>query len=230
MKVLIACEESQRVCKAFRDRGHIAYSCDIQEPSGGHPEWHIHGDVLPLLGEKNYFETMDEELHYVYRWDLIIAHPSCQYLSLAGNRSYSLRCNPEWKVKGRIKKREEAVDFFMKCYNAKCDKVCVENPLGYMNSHWRKPDQIIHPYYFASQDDKENYVMKKACLWLKGLPLLRVPNPLPPEPEPVRIQQKGINNGKKIHWEEAMKGGKERSKNRSKTFSVIAEAFAENWG
>lgn len=130
MKVLVACEESQRVCTAFRERGHEAYSCDIIECSGGHPEWHIMSDVLPLLNGFCGFDTMDGVHHYIgRRWDLIIAHPPCTYLTVSGNRWFDVEKYGEKAVQ-RQKDREEAVRFFMEIANADCDKIAIENPVG----------------------------------------------------------------------------------------------------
>jgi len=155
MKVLIACEESQRVCSAFRARGHEAYSCDILDPSGGHPEWHIKGDVLPILnpskhmiGCPNYpeyedyieFITMDGVEHQIEdKWDLIIAHPPCTYLTVTGNRWFNVEKYGD-KARERIKLREEAKEFFMAFANADCDHIAIENPIGIMSTSWRKPD------------------------------------------------------------------------------------------
>jgi site-specific DNA-cytosine methylase len=212
MKVLLACEESQAVCKEFRKLGHDAYSCDLYDCSGGHPEWHIKGDVLPLLDQD---------------WDLIIAFPPCTYLTNAGTRHFSRRINPEEKVLAREKKREEAFNFFMAIANARCERIAIENPVGYVNSHWRKADQIIHPYYFGDP------FSKRTCLWLKNLPPLE-PTDMLPKPEPDYICQGEKSKGKKIGWCEGIKGIKggqeERAKARSKTFKGIAEAMAKQWG
>lgn len=247
MKVLVACEESQAVCKEFRRLGHEAYSCDIIECSGGHPEWHIQGDVLPLLNPSIVLDGYDNELygikfatcdgfvHYIEgKWDMIIAFPPCTYLTSAGTRHYSLRINPEWKVKERIAKRDDAVKFFLSFTNADCDRIAIENPVGYMNTNWRKPDQIIHPYYFAiDEKDKDNYVQKRTCLWLKGLPTLERLGNLP-KPQPKYICQGEKCKGKAIGWCEGIKGtvgGQAgRAKARSKTFPGIARAMAEQWG
>ena len=211
-KILIACEESQAVCKEFRKLGHEAFSCDLYECSGGHPEWHIKGDVIPLLKEK---------------WDIIIAFPTCTYLTNAGTRHFSRRINPEEKVLAREKLREDAAKFFMLFINANCEKIAVENPVGWMNSQYRKPDQIIHPYYFG-----DNY-KKRTCLWLKGLPVLKPTNMLP-VPKPKYICKGKLCKGKAIGWCEGIKGttgGQEgRAKARSKTFPGIAKAMAEQWG
>lgn len=163
MKLLVACEESQRVCIAFREKGHEAYSCDIIECSGGHPEWHIKADVLPLLNGNCKFKTMDGVEHEINgKWDMIIAHPPCTYLTVAGNRHFSKRINPPEKIAFREKKRKEAFDFVIKISKAKCKKIVIENPVGYLNTNWKKPTQIIHPYFFAeSEYDKENYMEKQ---------------------------------------------------------------------
>lgn len=235
MRVLIACEESQEVCKAFRTLEHEAYSCDIQECSGGHPEWHIMGDCLPLLNGNCEFSTMDGETHKVVgKWDLIIAHPPCTFLSNVATRHFSMKCCPPEKVIARWNERAKAAVFFMRFALADCDHIAVENPVGFMNSAYRKPDQIIHPYYFAeSENDNENYHEKRTCLWLKGLPTLKKKNNLLPPP-PMYILNGKKGQGKKIGWCEGMRGIKggqaERAKARSKTFPGIAKAMAEQWG
>lgn len=201
MRVLVACEESQRVCVEFRKRGHEAYSCDLMDCSGEHPEWHYKQDVLELLDNK---------------WDLLIAHPPCTYLSVVGNRA--LKENP-----GRYKLREGAFEFFMKFMQAPIDKICVENPVGYVNTHYRKPDQIIHPYYFGEP------FQKRTCLWLKNLPKLDYSKTIIAKPEPVYICHGEKSKGKKINWCEAYTG-KDRAIGRSKTFISIAKAMAKQWG
>ena len=244
MKVLIACEESQTVCKAFRAKGHEAYSCDIQECSGGHPEWHILGDVLQFLNPMVLFPgevpgiqffTMDNEYHcFPGKWDLIIAHPPCTYLTNAGTRQYSFKMNPPEKFYARMALREEAADFFMQFANADCDRICIENPVGYMNTKYRKPDQTVQPYWFAKdENDEENYQLKRTCFWLKNL------DPLPcnknmKHPEPMYICEGEKCKGKKIYWCEGSRGNKggqtARAKARSKTFPAIAKAMADTWG
>ena len=175
MKVLVACEESQTVCKAFRKRGHEAYSCDIMECSGGHPEWHIKGDVLnvlnptQLIGVNEFgivFETMDGLIHDVEKWDLIIAHPPCTYLCMSSQK----HCNVEvygQKAVERIAKRDEAVEFFMQFVNADCKKIAIENPVGVMTRNYRKADQYIQPLQFGHPTSKKNgFVVKgfaKTC-------------------------------------------------------------------
>lgn len=231
MKVLVACEESQTVCKAFREKGHEAYSADIQDCSGGHIEWHIVGDVLKIINGGT-FKTEDSTLHNVEKWDLIIAHPPCTYLSSVTTRHLSLRVTPAEKVVNRMWKVAESAVFFMQIACADCDRIAVENPVGYMSKLWRKPDQIIHPYYFAAdKNDIANYQKKRTCLWLKGLPLLqRTTNLEPPKPYGY------TKSGKPINFEEAhgkipgLDCDNNSAKARSKTFPGIAQAMAEQWG
>ena len=217
MKVLIACEESQRECIAFRKSGHEAYSCDIQEPSGGHPEWHILGDALKAI-EGGRITTMDGKTHDIGRWDLLIAHPPCTYLTLAGNKWFK----PEFadRFPERQKQRNEAVKFFMAFANADCDRIAIENPVGIMSSQWRKPDQYIEPYMYGDPEKK------KTGLWLKGLPLLKPTNIV----EPVIIHCKSGANEPRWHIETMHLPKEERSRVRSQTFPGIAEAMAEQWG
>lgn len=205
MRVLVACEESQEVCKAFRARGHEAYSCDIQECSGGHPEWHIQGDALEAIkGE----------------WDMIIAFPPCTYLTVTGNRWFNIERYGQKAIR-RHMDREEAAEFFLKFANANCDKIAIENPIGYMSSAYRKPDQIIQPYMFGHP------ARKATCLWLKGL------KPLEPtkivQPEVIQYKNgKGTDNP--WHMETMNLPAGERAKARSKTFPGVATAMAEQWG
>ena len=132
MKVLVACEESQTVCKAFRDLGHEAYSCDIKKPSGGHPEWHILNDALKTL-EGGAVVTMDGRVHNVGKWDMLIAHPPCTYLSNVATRAFSLKCTEPEKVAERWRERAYGAVFFMHFVLAHIDKICVENPVGFVN-------------------------------------------------------------------------------------------------
>lgn len=239
MKVLVACEESQTVCKAFRKRGHEAYSCDIQECSGGHPEWHIKGDVLEVINPKTeikplvtlygntsyktsgiYFKTCDDIEHYVEKWDLIVAHPPCTYLCMSSQK----HCNVEvygQKAVERIAKRDEAVEFFMQFVNADCDKIAIENPVGVMTRYYRKADQYIQPLQFGHPTSK------RTGLWLKNLPKLT----------PTKIVEQEFHiSGTGRAWDKwfwdssVIQDRAERSRFRSKTFEGIAEAMAEQWG
>lgn len=226
MKVLIACECSQTVCKEFRALGHNAYSCDIEDQYGGHPEWHIKGDCREILRGGQMFKTEDGSAHSIDKWDLIIAHPPCTYLSNAATRSHSTKRNTIEQINERTAKRIQAQEFFMKFANVNCERVAIENPVGVMNTVYRKPDQIIEPYQFAeSEEDKENYVTKRTCLWLKVLKPLQG-NSLD---KPNNAELFGKHpNGKARCWEEMVKG--DRATVRSKTFSGIAKAMAEQWG
>jgi len=221
MKVLIACEESQRVCIAFRERGHEAYSCDILECSGGHPEWHIQGDVLPIINGNCEFETADGQKHRIDgKWDLLIAHPPCTYLCLSGQK----HCNVEiygQKAVERITKRDKAVEFFMQFVNADCDKIAIENPVGVMTRYYKKPTQYIQPYMFG------HGTSKKTGLWLKNLPPLKPTNIVPIE---YHISGTGRKWDKWFWDSSCISNLTERSKFRSKTFSGIAKAMAEQWG
>lgn len=224
MKVLIACEESQTVCKEFRKLGHESYSCDMKEPSGGHPEWHILGDAIKAI-KGGVIITMDGVKHEIGKWDLLIAHPPCTYLSSVCTRGFSLKATDAESVVERWKKRSEAAIFFMYFALADIPKICVENPVGYMNTVYRHPDQIIDPYMFAqSIEDKENYVTKRTCLWLYDLPKLQTNN----LPRPCNSELFGkYSNGKNKTWEDSVARS---AKARSKTFSGIAQAMAEQWG
>lgn len=221
MKILVACEESQAVTIEFRKLGHEAYSCDIIECSGGHPEWHIMQDVLPLLDGNCKFETVDGKCHDIDgKWDMIIAFPPCTYLTVTGNRWFDIERYGE-KAKQRIKNREDAIKFFMMFAKADCERIAIENPIGTMSTAWRKPDQIIHPYMFGDPE------RKSTCLWLKGLPTLKPTNIV----EPKIIKYKN-GKGTDSHWHMNTMGlpSDERAKMRSKTFPGIAKAMAEQWG
>ena len=222
MRVLIACEESQTVCKAFRANGHIAFSCDIQKCSGQRPEWHILRDVSGILNG-GVFVTMDNLCHNVEKWDLIIAHPPCTYFSNAtmvnlGRKDYPEVFNEEWKRQFYIK-RNNAFDFVKKIWNANCDKIVVENVVGYLNTHFMKPTQIIQPFMFG-----EPY-RKATCLWIKGLPKLEPTNFVKPTCKWVRHYLKSKND--LVGYENK---GVLSAKERSKTFNGIAKAMAEQWG
>lgn len=220
MRVLVACEESQRVCIAFREKGHEAYSCDIQECSGGHPEWHIKGDCLAILNGNCDFTTEDGAVHKIeYKWDLIIAHPPCTYLTNTGNPYLNVDKYGEKAIE-RYKNREEAFEFFMRFVNADCERIAIENPIGYVSTHYRKPNQIIQPYHFG-----EPYT-KATCLWLKGLPCL-IPSALekPKNCKSYAWETMYDENGKTISWSSNLS-----KKLRSKTFEGIAKAMAEQWG
>lgn len=210
MKVLVACEESQRVCTAFRERGNEAYSCDIKCPSGGHAEWHILGDAL-LAVKGGQVITMDGKLHIVNNWDLLIAHPPCTYLSNAGAR----HLYPKGVLNvARLEKGLLAKEFFMQFYNADVPLIAIENPIPSTIYQLPKYTQIIQPYQFGHP------YKKKTCLWLKGLPELKPTVFIRPELcQSTRVCGNWFNCG-----------GKDRQENRAKTFKGIAEAMADQWG
>lgn len=218
MKILIACEESQRVCIEFRKSRHEAYSCDIVEPSGGHPEWHIMQDVVQLLNGNCRFKTCDGKVHSITgNWDMIIAFPPCTYLSNAG----ACRLYPK---KGQIdleryKKGLEAKDFFLTLLNAPCEKIAVENPVHSRVFEMPKHTQEIQPWQFGHS------VSKKTRLWLKGLPELQATNI-------VKCESTFLpsGTGRKIRSAYGSCKRGDDAKNRSKTFFGIAKAMAEQWG
>jgi hypothetical protein len=203
VRVLVACEESQAVCKAFREKGHEAYSCDIEPCSGGHPEWHIQVDALELLK---------------MRWDMIIAHPPCTYITNAGAR---------WLFAGhklnkeRYEKGLEAKDFFMKFLNADCEKIAVENPVPSSVFGMPKYTQVIQPYEFGHP------YSKKTCLWLKGLSPL-IPTNITMDYVPFVSSGMYTKTHDPKYRGASRKGG--AAKSRSKTFPGIAKAMADQWG
>lgn len=203
MRILIACEESQAVCKEMRKLGHEAYSCDIIPCSGGHPEWHLQVDATEFLK---------------MQWDMIIAHPPCTYLTNAGARWLYAgnSINKDRYAKGLIAK-----DFFMKFYNANCEKIAIENPIPSKIFGLPKYTQTIQPYEFG-----EPY-SKKTCLWLKGLPPL-----LPTEIIADHVPYVSSGSYSRTHDPKfkgvSRKGGAARV--RSKTFPGIARAMAKQWG
>lgn len=219
MYILVACEESQAVTKELRRLGHIAFSCDIQDPSGGRPDWHIKGDVSKFLEPGNYFARDHEfykftndygyEIKIPKKWDMIIAFPPCTYLSNVAAGRHSLKHMPLDYINDRTKKRLQAAEFFMKIAVADCEHIAIENPLGIMSTVYRRPDQIINPYDFGDP------IAKRTCLWLKNLPPLQPTYKTPPQV---------------TGWVEGMKGsGSNRQKARSKTFPGMAAAMAEQW-
>lgn len=218
LKVLVACEESQAVCKAFRELGHEAYSCDIQPCSGGRPDRHIQGDVLPLINGDCQFETMDGKKHTVDgKLDLIIAHPPCTFLSNAGARWLwaGQKLNEERYAKGL-----EAKEFFMKFWNADCPRICIENPVP--SSVYNLPEctQFVQPYEYGHP------YSKKTCLWLKGLPPLK-PTEIIADHKPFVSSGSYSKTHDPKYKGASRKGGS--AKIRSKTFPGIAKAMAEQW-
>ena len=217
MRILVACEESQAVTIEGRAHGHEIYSCDIQDCSGGHPEWHIKGDVIPLLNGNCRFQTMDGEWHEIKgRWDMIIAHPPCTYMTNAG--AVRMRVKGEIQPE-RYAKAMEAKEFFMAFYNADCPRIAIENPTPMKLIGLPDYTQAIQPY------EHGHPYSKRTCLWLKGLPLL-VPTEILTHHEPY------VNGGcKDAHGNyRRFQGRNERdAKTRSKTFPGIARAMIEQW-
>lgn len=209
MKILVACEESQRVCKAFRAQGHEAYSCDIEFCSGGCPEWHIWADVAPLINGGCTFRTCNGQVHKIDKWDMIIAFPPCTYLSKAG--SCNLIRNGEIDQE-RLAMGKKAAQFFMSIYNADCPKICIENPVPMKIFGLPQPSQVVEPYMFGVPVSKTTY------LWLKGLPYLCPTNVI--EPQYTFNTYPLFKNS----------FGKYRQKNRSKTFEEVAAAMVLSWG
>jgi len=235
MKILVACEESQRVCIAFRVKGHEAYSCDIIDCSGGHKEWHIKQNVLDLLDGNCEFLTVDGNKHIINgKWDMIIAFPPCTHLTVSGARHFQKK-----REDGR---QQEGIEFFGRILQANCDKIAIENPVGIIGGKgeyikkWfpelckiynlpRQYSQVIQPYEYGHP------ISKKTCLWLKNLPLLQPTNIVDPE----WITKNGKrfsgnswhavdDNGKILSWDNP-----KTAIERSKTFEGIANAMADQW-
>ena len=222
MNILVACEESQRVCMAFREKGHRAFSCDVIKCSGGHPEWHIMQDVIPLLNGNCEFTTCDGKVHTVNdKWDMIIAFPPCTYLCSLGTVWFSEKYPLDMRIE-RKKNQNLAIDFFMRFVNADCDKICIENPIGIMSTKYKKPTQYVQPYEYG-----EPYT-KKTCLWIKGLVPLKPTNIV--EPTGGHWISAGIKNRKSQNKAVCKSGTGKYKKKRSKTFPGIAKAMAEQWG
>ncbi len=231
LNVLIACEESQRVCKEFRKLGHNAYSCDLLKSSGSHPEWHFKQDVLEVIKDKGGILETGKKCYIEGNWDLMIAHPPCTYLAVSGARWFyhpkdkhlSIdKRRPHPRFPNRAKNREEALEFFSKLLNADIEYIAVENPVGIVSTRIKKPNQIVHPYHFG---DKAS---KATCLWLKNLPLL----------EHTNVVEKGeyieLKSGKRLPkwYSEALTKSntpEERRTLRSKTFPGFAKAMATQW-
>ena len=220
MNVLIACEESQRVCQMFRLKGHKVFSCDILDTSGSHLEWHIKGNVLNIINGYCNFHTEDNTFHIIDKWDLIIAFPPCTYLTVTGNRWFNVERYGEKAIE-RCNKRINAIKFFMEIANADCKKIAIENPVGIMSTTWKKPEQIIQPYYFGDN------ARKTTCLWLKNLPLLKPSNIVKPD---IIKYKNGKGTDNPWHMNTMHLPSNERSILRSKTFPGIAKAMADQWG
>jgi len=238
MNVLVACEESQAVTIELRKLGVNAFSCDTQECSGGHPEWHVMQDVLPLLDGNCEFKTMDGKKHEVSRqWDMIIAFPPCTNLASSGARWF-----PEKQADGR---QQASAEFFLKFTVADCRRIAIENPVGIMSSRYRKPNQIIQPWWFGHGETKAT------CLWLIGLPQLKPTDIVVPEwavkaDGTIHVSKSGkrdnpthyltgririLKGAQLAQWERIhkMPPGPDRAKVRSKTYHGVAQAMAKQW-
>ena len=203
MKVLVACEESQVVTKEFRKLGHEAFSCDILECSGGHPEWHLQQDVFKAINQG---------------WDMMIAFPPCTDLAVSGARHFERK-----RADGS---QQRSVKFFMDLANAPIGKIALENPIGIMSTEWRKPDQIIQPWQFGDK------AQKSTCLWLKGLPKLEHTNIVEKGEFFEFVSKKGEKKRMPMWYYKALQEAKtpaQRRTLRSKTFKGIAEAMAKQW-
>lgn len=220
MKILIACECSQTVCKAFRDRGHEAYSCDIEPCYGGKPEWHIQRDCTKYIYGDVAFETQNGDKHYVQQFDIVIAHPPCTYLSRVQAPLYNKKRFGNEYVNRRLKSRQEAINFFLLFTRLSC-MWCIENPPGLMSKLYRKPDQTIQPFWFG------DYATKATCLWLHNLPLLEKTHIVEPPPS---HKYPNSNSCGAWFYETSKLPLKDRARARSKTFDGIAQAMAEQWG
>lgn len=204
MKILVACEESQAVTIELRKLGHQAFSCDLLPCSGGHPEWHIQGDVLEQLNKN---------------WDMMIAFPPCTHLAVSGAAWF--------EQKRKDGRQQEGIDFFMKIVNAPIEKIAIENPIGIMSNLYKQPTQIIQPWQFGDK------AQKSTCLWLKNLPLLKPTNIVEKGEFKEWIDSKTGKKKKQALWYyEALINSKtpeERRTLRSKTFLGIARAMANQW-
>ena len=203
MKILVACEESQAVTKHLRKLGHEAFSCDILDCSGGHPEWHFKEDVFKVIQKD---------------WDMMIAFPPCTHLATSGARHFAKKI-----ADGR---QQQGIDFFMALINAPIERIAVENPIGIMSTKYRKPDQIIQPWQFGDK------AQKSTCLWLKNLPKL-VPTDVVDKGEFFEFtSKKGVKKKMAMWYYKALleaKTPEQRSTLRSKTFEGIAHAMATQW-
>lgn len=216
MKILVACEESQAVTIELRKLGNEAYSCDIIDCSGGHPEWHIKQDVLPLLNGNCEFTTQDGILHIIDgNWDMLIAHPPCTYMSRAGARWMYPKAGH--LCQDRHSKAMAAKAFFLALFNAPIERIAIENPTPLKVVELPKHSQVIQPYEYGHE------YSKRTLLWLKNLPLLK-PTDIKSNYKPyLPSNTAGKKRGQKYHYVNITQ------KDRSKTFAGVAKAMAEQW-
>lgn len=212
-RILIACEESQTITKAFREAGHECYSCDLK-PAKINPDWHFQGDIFELIEREREFE-------------LLIAHPPCTYLTVTRNKWFKPEFDSRFPT--QHKDREDAVEFFMKLANLPINRIAIENPIGIMSTRWRPADQVIHPWHFGDPE------RKATCLWLKNLPKLvwtkqdnLFETKTAVEPDIVHLKNGGTMS--RYHYDSVRLSAYERSEVRSKTFPGIASAIVSQWG
>ena len=231
LQVLVACEESQAVTREFRLLGHNAFSCDLLPCSGGHPEWHFQEDVFKIIDNQGGILQNGEMNVSADQWEMMIAHPPCTFLAVSGARWYYhpedkdmpvQNRRPHPRFPNRANDRDEALEFFIKLCEAPIKKIAVENPVGIVNTKYKKPTQTVHPWMFGDE------ASKATCLWLKNLPKL----------EPTKVVGKGervvLSSGKSLPkwYSDALTKAKtpaERRTLRSKTFEGMAKAMAEQW-
>lgn len=231
MKILIGCEESQATCSAFRKLGFEAYSCDLLECSGGHPEWHLKMDVFKAI-EGGELELQNGDKVHIDKWTMMLGHPTCTMLAVSGAQWLShpddkhlpfeeRRPNP--KYPSRREDMLKSVEFVKALYDSNIEHIAIENPIGLLSSRWKKPNQIVQPWMFGDE------ASKSTCLWLKNLP----------EITPTNVVGKGekvVYSSGKSHpkwYADALvkaKTKEERQTLRSKTFQGMADAFASQWG
>jgi hypothetical protein len=231
MRILVACEESQAITKELRKLGHDAFSCDLLPCSGGHPEWHFQEDVFKIIENQGGILQNGDENISMDQWEMMIAHPPCTFLAVSGARWYYhpedkdmpfKNRRPHPRFPNRANDRDEALEFFIKLCEAPIEKIAVENPVGIVNTKYKKPTQTVHPWMFGDE------ASKATCLWLKNLPKL----------EPTNIVGKGervvLSSGKSLPkwYSDALtkaKSAAERRTLRSKTFEGMAKAMAVQW-
>ena len=232
LNILVACEESQAVCKAFRLLGHNAFSCDLLMCSGGHPEWHFCHDVTKVLDKSDLTLQNGDTAIVDGDWDIMVAHPPCTFLSVSGARWYYNpedahlpveQRRPHPRFPNRVKDREDGVNFFLFLAKSNVKRIAIENPVGIMSKRWRKPDQAVQPYMFGDP------FSKMTCLWLKNLKPLHESKPTEDHGERVVL-----SSGRTLPkwYSDALtnaKSSEERRTLRSKTFPGIARAIAEQW-
>jgi hypothetical protein len=231
MRILVACEESQAITKELRKLGHDAFSCDLLPCSGGHPEWHFQEDVFKIIDNQGGILQNGEMNVSADQWEMMIAHPPCTFLAVSGARWYYhpedkdmpvQNRRPHPRFPNRANDRDEALEFFIKLCEAPIKKIAVENPVGIVNTKYKKPTQTVHPWMFGDE------ASKATCLWLKNLPKL----------EPTNVVGKGervvLSSGKSLPkwYSDALtkaKSAAERRTLRSKTFMGMAKAMAVQW-